>query len=214
MSRKTEGILIVLSGFSGGGKGTVMKALLEQYPEDYALSISATTRSPRAGEKDGREYFFKTREAFEQMIVDEQLLEYAEYVGNYYGTPLSYVEEQMRAGKNVILEIEMQGALKVKERFPDTLLLFLTPPDVEELIKRLRGRGTEDEETINARLTQAIKESAVMDKYDYLVINDQLDDCVEEIHHIISSEQQKMTRNREKVETFSQGLKGYLKGES
>ena len=124
---REKGILIVVSGFSGSGKGTIMKELLKQY-DNYALSISATTRNPRPGEEDGREYFFKTVEDFEKMIAKEELIEYARYVDNYYGTPRAYVEEQLEAGKDVILEIEIQGALKVKEKFPDTLLLFVTPP--------------------------------------------------------------------------------------
>ena len=129
---REKGILIVVSGFSGSGKGTIMKELLKQY-DNYALSISATTRNPRPGEEDGREYFFKTVEDFEKMIAKEELIEYARYVDNYYGTPRAYVEEQLEAGKDVILEIEIQGALKVKEKFPDALLLFVTPPSAEEL---------------------------------------------------------------------------------
>ena len=123
-----RGILIVVSGFSGAGKGTLMKELMKRYEETYALSVSATTRNPREGEVDGREYFFKTTEEFEKMIAKEELIEYARYVENYYGTPRTYVEQQLEAGKDVILEIEIQGALKVKERFPDTLLLFVSPP--------------------------------------------------------------------------------------
>ena len=150
----THGILIVVSGFSGSGKGTIMKELLKRY-DNYALSISATTRAPREGETDGREYFFKTREEFEKMIAKEELIEYAEYVNNYYGTPRAYVEEQLTAGKDVILEIEIQGALKVKKKFPDTLLLFVTPPSAEELRKRLIGRGTETMEVIEQRMQRA-----------------------------------------------------------
>ena len=144
---REKGILIVVSGFSGSGKGTIMKELLKQY-DNYALSISATTRNPRPGEEDGREYFFKTVEDFEKMIAKEELIEYARYVDNYYGTPRAYVEEQLEAGKDVILEIEIQGALKVKEKFPDTLLLFVTPPSAEELKSRLVGRGTETHQII------------------------------------------------------------------
>ena len=138
----SKGILVVVSGFSGAGKGTVMKRLLEKY-NDYALSISVTTRNPRPGEEDGREYFFRTKEEFEKLIKEDALIEYAQYVENYYGTPRSYVEEQLQAGKNVILEIEIQGAMKVKEKIPEALLVFVTPPTVEELEKRLKGRGTE-----------------------------------------------------------------------
>lgn len=136
-----RGILIVVSGFSGAGKGTLMKELMKRYEETYALSVSATTRNPREGEVDGREYFFKTTEEFEKMIAKEELIEYARYVENYYGTPRTYVEQQLEAGKDVILEIEIQGALKVKERFPDTLLLFVTPPSAKELRRRLVGEG-------------------------------------------------------------------------
>ena len=186
MSRK--GILAVVSGFSGAGKGTLMKALLSGYADQYALSISATTRGPREGEVDGREYFFKTREQFEQMIERDELIEHACYVGNYYGTPKSYVMEQLEAGKNVILEIEIQGALKVKEKFPNTLLLFVTPPSAEELRKRLEGRGTETQEVIDGRMKRAIEEAEYMDQYDYLVVNDELDVCVEEMHHLIQGE--------------------------
>ena len=136
-----RGILVVVSGFSGSGKGTLMKALLEKY-DNYALSISATTRQPRAGEENGREYFFVTKEQFQEMIREDQLIEYAQYVDNYYGTTKAYVEKQMDAGKDVILEIEIQGALKVKEQFPETLLVFIMPPSAEELKRRLVGRGT------------------------------------------------------------------------
>lgn len=160
-----RGILIVVSGFSGAGKGTLMKELMKRYEETYALSVSATTRNPREGEVDGREYFFKTTEEFEKMIAKEELIEYARYVENYYGTPRTYVEQQLEAGKDVILEIEIQGALKVKERFPDTLLLFVTPPSAKELRRRLVGRGTETMEVIESRLARAVEESEYMDQY-------------------------------------------------
>ena len=203
-----EGILIVVSGFSGAGKGTIMKALLERY-ENYALSISATTRNPRPGEEEGKAYFFKTTEEFEKMIAKDDLIEYAMYVGNYYGTPKAYVEEQLRAGKDVILEIEIQGALKVKEKFPNTLLLFVTPPSAEELRKRLEGRGTETQEVIDGRMKRAIEEAEYMDQYDYLVVNDELDVCVEEMHHLIQGEHERCFRNQ----TFIEHMKRELKGE-
>lgn len=152
---RENGLLIVLSGFSGSGKGTIMKELLSRYPEQYALSISATTRQPRAGEAEGREYFFKTKEEFLRMIEQDELLEYAQYVDNYYGTPKAYVREQLKARKNVILEIEIQGALKIREQFPETLLLFVTPPSAEILKDRLAGRGTETKEVIHSRLARA-----------------------------------------------------------
>ena len=203
-----EGILIVVSGFSGAGKGTIMKALLERY-DNYALSISATTRNPRPGEEEGKAYFFKTTEEFEKMIAKDDLIEYAMYVGNYYGTPRAYVEEQLSLGKNVILEIEIQGALKVKEKFPNTLLLFVTPPSAEELRKRLEGRGTETQEVIDGRMKRAIEEAEYMDQYDYLVVNDELDVCVEEMHHLIQGEHERCFRNQ----TFIEHMKRELKGE-
>lgn len=203
-----EGILIVVSGFSGAGKGTIMKALLERY-DNYALSISATTRNPRPGEEEGKAYFFKTTEEFEKMIAKDDLIEYAMYVGNYYGTPKAYVEEQLRAGKDVILEIEIQGALKVKEKFPNTLLLFVTPPSAEELRKRLEGRGTETQKVIDGRMKRAIEEAEYMDQYDYLVVNDELDVCVEEMHHLIQGEHERCFRNQ----TFIEHMKRELKGE-
>ena len=191
MIRKNRGILTVVSGFSGSGKGTIMKELMKKYADSYALSISATTRNPRPGETDGVEYFFRTKEQFEQMIKDDALIEYAQFVGNYYGTPKAYVEEQLEAGKDVILEIEIQGALKVKKRFPDALLLFVTPPSAEELRKRLVGRGTETLEVINARLARAAEEASGMEAYDYLLVNDDLDRCVEEMHNLIQLQHRK-----------------------
>ena len=181
----------MVSGFSGSGKGTIMRELMKKYADSYALSISATTRNPRPGETDGVEYFFRTKEQFEQMIKDDALIEYAQFVGNYYGTPKAYVEEQLEAGKDVILEIEIQGALKVKKRFPDALLLFVTPPSAEELRKRLVGRGTETLEVINARLARAAEEASGMEAYDYLLINDDLDRCVEEMHQLIQLQHRK-----------------------
>ena len=191
---KEKGILIVVSGFSGAGKGTLMKALLEKY-DNYALSISATTRSPRPGEEHGREYFFQEIEEFEKMIAQDALIEYAKYVNNYYGTPRAYVEEQLEAGKDVILEIEIQGALKVKEKFPETLLLFVTPPSAEELKRRLVGRGTETMEVIESRMARAAEEAEFMERYEYLVINDVLEDCVDQMHQIIQSEKCRASRN-------------------
>ena len=160
-----HGILVVVSGFSGAGKGTLMKELLNRY-DNYALSISATTRSPREGEQDGREYFFVSREHFQKMIAENQLIEYAQYVNHYYGTPRDYVEQHLEQGKDVILEIEIQGALKVKKRFPEALLLFVTPPSAQELKRRLVGRGTETLEVINARLHRAAEEASGMEAYD------------------------------------------------
>lgn len=191
MKNQDKGILIVVSGFSGAGKGTLMKKLLENY-DNYALSVSATTRAPRQGETHGKEYFFKTVEEFEKMIAQDELIEYAKYVDNYYGTPESYVTEQLEAGRDVILEIEIQGALKVKEKYPDTLLLFVTPPSAEELKARLVGRGTESMEVIEARMRRAIEEAQYMDSYDYLIVNDDLDVCMEDMHQVIQAEHKKV----------------------
>ncbi|MCI9272152.1 MAG: guanylate kinase [Dorea sp.] len=203
-----QGILIVVSGFSGSGKGTIMKELLKRY-DNYALSISATTRKPREGEAEGREYFFKTREEFEKMIAKEELIEYARYVNNYYGTPKAYVEEQLAAGRDVILEIELQGALKIKDRFPDALLLFVTPPSAKELKRRLVSRGTETAEVIEQRMKRAVEESEGMESYDYYVINDVLDTCVEDVHRIICAEHSRSMRNQ----GFAKQIKRELKGE-
>ncbi|MBQ6835060.1 MAG: guanylate kinase, partial [Lachnospiraceae bacterium] len=184
---KQQGILAVVSGFSGAGKGTIMKALLNKY-DNYALSISATTRNPREGEMHGREYFFLTTEQFEEMIEKDQFIEYAQYVKNYYGTPRSYVEEKMAEGKDVILEIEIQGALKVKEKFPETLLVFVVPPSAEDLKNRLVGRGTETPEVIEERMARALVESEEMDSYDYILVNDTVDKAVDDLHNLIQSQ--------------------------
>lgn len=196
-----KGVLTVISGFSGAGKGTVVKQLLEKY--DYGLSISATTRSPREGEQDGREYFFKTKEEFERMIAEHQLIEYARYVGNYYGTPKEYVVQQLEQGKDVILEIEMQGALHVREILPEANLIFLTPPAVDVLENRLRGRGTETEEVIRNRMARAKEECSYMEQYDYIVVNDDLDECVENVHSLICS----LHYKREQQEDFIRKIK-------
>ncbi len=202
------GKLVVFSGFSGSGKGTIMKELMAKHGDDYALSVSATTRGPRPGEEHGREYFFISEEEFEQMIKADGLLEYAKYVDHYYGTPKSYVNEQLSAGKNVILEIEIQGALKVKEKFPDTLLLFVTPPSAEELKSRLVGRGTETMDVIEFRMNRAKEEALEMDQYDYLIINDDLQECVEEMHQIIQGGHRRSFRNAEFIEHMKEELKG------
>ena len=201
-----KGILIVVSGFSGSGKGTLMKELLTRYPDTYALSISATTRSPREGEVDGREYFFVSKDEFEKMIAKGELIEYAKYVENYYGTPRDYVEKKLDEGKDVILEIEIQGALNVKKMFPDTLLLFVTPPSAEELKKRLVGRGTEMMDVIESRMDRACEEAEGMENYDYLIVNDSLDRCVEEMHSIIRGEHRRSSRNCEFMKEIKQDL--------
>ena len=202
---KQQGILAVVSGFSGAGKGTLMKALLEKH-DNYALSISATTRKPREGEVHGREYFFLTVDEFEELIARDQLIEHARYVSNYYGTPRSYVEEKMAEGKDVILEIEIQGALKVKEKFPETLLIFVVPPSAEELKKRLIGRGTETMEVIEQRMKRATEEAEEMDSYDYILVNDDLDKAVEDLHNLIQSQHMQASCNAELIKTMKKEL--------
>jgi len=202
---KQQGILAVVSGFSGAGKGTLMKALLEKH-DNYALSISATTRKPREGEVHGREYFFLTVDEFEELIARDQLIEHARYVSNYYGTPRSYVEEKMAEGKDVILEIEIQGALKVKEKFPETLLIFVVPPSAEELKKRLLGRGTETMEVIEQRMKRATEEAEEMDSYDYILVNDDLDKAVEDLHNLIQSQHMQASCNAELIKKMKEDL--------
>ncbi len=189
-----KGLLLVLSGFAGSGKGTIMKSIVEKY-DRYALSVSATTRNPRPGEEHGREYFFMDKGEFEELIKNDKLFEYAQYVDNYYGTPKEYVEEQRNAGKDVFLEIEIQGALQIKEAVPDAVLIFVMPPSVAELKKRLVGRGTETADVIERRMKRAGEEAKGVDKYDYLLINDDIDACVEELHGIVLSEHRKVSRN-------------------
>ncbi len=206
MNMSDQGILVVVSGFSGAGKGTLIKAMVEKY-HNYALSISATTRKPREGEEEGREYFFVTRDHFETMIKEEQLIEYAQYVNNYYGTPRQYVFQQMADGKDVILEIEIQGALKIKERFPDALLLFVMPPSADELKRRLVGRGTETMEVIDQRLHRAAEEAAGMTSYDYILINDKVDSCVEAMHQLIQAQHRKVSNNLDFIEQMKSELR-------
>lgn len=207
-----KGIIVVVSGFSGAGKGTLMKELVKRYP-NYALSISATTREPREGEKEGREYFFKTVEEFEQMISEDALIEYARYVENYYGTPRGYVEEKLSEGKDVILEIEIQGALKIKEKFPDALLLFVMTPDAKTLKERLTHRGTESPEKIASRLSRAVEEAEGVEQYDYVVVNDDLEACVELTNQLIQSAHYRADRNLPFIEKMREELRGFKKGE-
>lgn len=209
MGKHHKGLIVVLSGFSGAGKGTIMKHLLQKYPSDYHLSISATTRAKRQGEEDGREYFFKTRQEFDAMIANEELLEYATFNGNSYGTPKAYVEQMVAKGKDIILEIEIQGALQIKELYPEALLLFVMPPDAETLKQRLTGRGTEPPEVIAQRLAISAKEAMYMEKYDYLVVNDQLETAVTQVHHIIQSEHLRISRNADTIKNMQQELKRF-----
>ncbi len=183
-----KGILIVLSGPSGVGKGTVRKAVFSRPDAKFEYSISMTTRKPREGEVDGVDYFFQSKEKFEQLIEEGKLLEYAEYVGNYYGTPVDYVKETLEAGKDVFLEIEVQGAKQVREKFPDGLFIFLMPPSLAELKNRIVGRGTESEELIHNRMEAARKEIELTSMYDYIVVNDDVECAVDKINAIVQAE--------------------------
>lgn len=203
---------MIISGFSGAGKGTVVKEMLQRY-ENYALSVSATTRQPREGEAEGVSYFFKSQEAFEQMIAEDRFIEYAKYVDNYYGTPRDYVEQQLSLGKDVILEIELQGALNVRKMNPDAVLIFVAPPTARELERRLVGRGTEDITVIAKRMSRAYEESGYMEEYDYIVINEEASQCAEEIHDIVQAEHARSSRNHEFIHRIEEQLKDYSKGE-
>lgn len=189
-----RGLLIVLSGPSGVGKGTVRKAIFDSGEMDFDYSISMTTRKQRAGEVDGVDYFFKTKEEFEELIENGGLLEYAEYVGNYYGTPLDYVEKTLASGKDVFLEIEVNGAKQVRKKMPEGIFIFLTPPDTAELKTRLLNRGTEDISLVEKRLKEAVQEIKMMDHYDYAVENDYVENAVTKIKHIIESEHLRVPR--------------------
>lgn len=180
-----KGLLIVLSGPSGVGKGTVRQELFKDTSLNLAYSISMTTRQPRYNEQDGVDYFFVSQDEFEKKIKNDELLEYAQFVGNYYGTPRSYVEQLLSEGKNVVLEIEVQGALQVMKKCPYALTVFLVPPSFEELEKRIRGRSTEKEEVIQERLAKASKEIATKDEYKYVVVNDEVLLAKEKIAEII-----------------------------
>ncbi|WP_075617505.1 guanylate kinase [Paenisporosarcina indica] len=186
--RKERGLLIVLSGPSGVGKGTVRKELFSQPDTNYEYSISMTTRKPREGEVDGVDYFFKSHEEFEQLIGESRLLEYASYVGNYYGTPLDYVNATLDAGRDVFLEIEVQGASQVRDKVPDGLFIFLAPPSLSELEQRLVGRGTETDDVIASRILAARQELEMMNLYDYVVENDEVQLACDRVNAIVTAE--------------------------
>lgn len=199
-----EGMLVVISGFSGVGKGTAVKKLVEKY--DYSLSVSATTRAPRPGETDGVDYHFKTVEEFQNLIDYNGFIEWAQYVENYYGTPKKFVEDELAKGRNVILEIEVQGAMHIKEQYPDAVLIFITAPNAETLKERLEGRGTEEAKVIAKRLKRAFEETDDMIHYDYFVVNDDLDTCVEDIHSVIQAEGFKSSRNEDYMNSMKSEL--------
>ncbi|MCD5130543.1 guanylate kinase [Enterococcus faecalis] len=189
-----RGLLIVLSGPSGVGKGTVRKAIFDSEENDFQYSISMTTRKQREGEVDGVDYYFRLREEFEAMIEAGEMLEYAEYVGNYYGTPLTYVNQTLDEGKDVFLEIEVQGAKQVKDKVPDGVFIFLTPPDLAELKSRIIGRGTDEMSVIEERMAVAREEIEMMALYDYAVVNDEVPLAVQRIKDIIASEHFRVDR--------------------
>lgn len=200
-SPEERGILIVLSGPSGVGKGTVCKALRGKAP-DLIYSVSATTRTPREGEVEGVNYFFKSREQFKQLIEQDQMLEWAEYVGNFYGTPRKFVEDTLNAGKDIILEIEVQGALKVKQKFPEGVFIFLLPPSLGELENRIVGRGTESEDSIRNRMSVAVEEIRLMEHYDYAIVNDQVEGACDRIQSILMAERCRKDRMLAKIKTW------------
>lgn len=193
----SKGLLIVISGASGTGKGTVCKKILAESP-NIAYSISATTRKPRPGEIDGREYYFLSVEEFKAWISEEKFLEYANVYGNFYGTPLNKIEERLNRGEDIILEIDVQGALNVKQKCPEGVYIFLLPPSLEELKRRIEGRGTENSESLARRLKNALAEIKMGLEYDYVVVNDTIDNAVEQIKAILTAERLKVARNAEK----------------
>lgn len=207
---KNRGILVVISGFSGAGKGTMVRRLIEEY--DYSLSVSMTTRSPRPGEKDGVDYFYVTRERFEQAIEEDGFIEHAEYCGNYYGTPKEYVEKELSAGRDVILEIEAQGAEQVKASFPEAFLVFIMTPDVATLVDRLNGRGTETAEEIQRRLHRAAEEVDLIEKYDAIIVNDELDEATQRMHSLIQAAKAVVYRNVDFIGSFRIGFDELFKG--
>ncbi|AKP35816.1 guanylate kinase [Leuconostoc mesenteroides] len=195
-----RGLLIVLSGPSGVGKGTVRKAIFEEESIDFQYSISATTRQPRAGEVDGEDYFFVTREQFEEKINNGDMLEYAKYVSNYYGTPKSFIDETLASGRDIFLEIDVQGALQVKSKMPEGIYIFLTLPDLANLRDRLVGRGTDSADVIEKRVAAARDELKMMINYDYAVENDVVSNAVERIKSIITAERLRVTRVFDKIQ--------------
>ncbi len=203
-----KGILTIVSGFAGAGKGTIVNRLVQDY-DNYALSISMTTRSPRPGEQDGVHYFFTDKEQFEKNIEEHKMLEYAQYVDNYYGTPREYVEQKLNAGEDVILEIEYKGAFQVKEMMPEALLIFVTPPSAEILYNRLKGRGTETDEVIAKRMKRAHEEADIISKYDFIIVNDDIDESVSQAHEIIQNAKSSVNRNTEFIEDIKRGLPLY-----
>ena len=205
-----RGLLIILSGPSGVGKGTVRAAIFKDNKFNYVYSVSATTRQSRPGEVDGVDYYFVSKEQFKQYIEEDALLEYAEYVGNYYGTPIQKIEENLAAGNDVFLEIEVQGALKVRERMPEGIFIFLAPPSLDELKSRITGRGTDREDVILERMQMAKEEIEMMQHYDYVVVNDTVEHAVDKVNAIIQSEHLRVERV---VDCIRADIKNYFQQE-
>ena len=205
---KDKGLLVVISGFSGAGKSTLTKKLLSDY--DYAYSISATTRDPRNGEVDGRDYHFISRESFEKLIREDALLEHNEYVGNYYGTPKAPVMKELEDGRDVILEIDVNGARQVKASYPEAVLIFVTAPDAGELAKRLAGRGTETKDVVEKRLRQSLRETEDALSYDYMIINDDLDETAEHLNSLIQDQHMRLSQQGKYLNVFVKDMNEVL----
>ena len=205
MKLNERGLLVIISGPSGVGKGTIRKALFKIADNNFCYSVSMTTRKPREGEIDGQDYFFVSREEFEKRIKENGFLEYAEFVGEYYGTPMDYIEKQMELGKEVIVEVEVQGALQVKERIPEAVFVFIVPPSKKDLIERLENRGTDSKEKIKKRIEKAEREYSLAYKYDYIVVNDEVNNAADRIYAIIRAEHAKTERSIHKYYKLMEG---------
>ena len=208
--RRKKGKLVIISGFSGVGKGTVVKELLDKHQDEYVLSVSMTTRAPREGEQEGVNYYYVSDEQFEDMIENDGFLEHAGYVGHYYGTPKKLVTDSLNKGKNVVLEIEVQGALQVKEKYPESIMIFIIPPSARELKNRLVGRGSETPEQIEGRLKRAGQEAGQMEHYDYLVVNDIVEDCAERIHEITQTKPDLADDRKEVIRLMQEDVNNFL----
>ncbi len=207
-----KGKIVIVSGFSGVGKGTVVKKIMETY-DNYELSVSMTTRDPRPGEVEGVNYHYVSDGQFEEMIKADGFLEFAGYVGHYYGTPKAFVLDSLEKGKNVILEIEVQGAMQIKEKYPDTMMIFIVPPKAEDLRNRLIGRGSESGEEIEKRLRQAYEETKKMKYYEYFVVNDDLEECVRHLNDVITTDYEKTPDKEKKIEQIQKELKTLIENQ-
>ncbi len=200
-----DGLLIVMSGFSGAGKGTLLKSVMSQY-DNFVFSVSMTTRSPREGEIDGKDYFFVDRQTFEKTIEEDGLVEHAEYCGNYYGTPKAYIERKLKEGMNVILDIEVKGAMQIKKKFPNALMIYVVPPSIEILRERLSKRGSETREVIDKRLLKAKEECEYISDYEYIIVNDDLEKANEKFINIVDTARQAVFRNNDFINELKQEL--------